>query len=155
MVCKCKVSNVIMFDSSIGQSKGRYWAFNPTRSWWSSNFKLINEVFFKYFFYQNGEFTAKNNTNTFLAVNSPYVRQLDDHALAINESLKFSWKNIEKLWLWITQFYLKKNISKKKASSPWKLFNVSWLLWMGRNFDHYPGFQPKITHTRHFWPQYT
>ena len=26
---------------------------------------------------------------------------------------------------------------------------------MGRNFDEYPGFQPKITHPKHFCPQCT
>ena len=29
----------------------------------------------------------------------------------------------------------------------------SWISRMGQNFDDYPGFQPKITHPKHFCPQ--
>ena len=36
------------------------------------------------------------------------------------------------------------------ASSPWKLVKLSWVSRMGRNFDDYPGFQPKISPPKHF-----
>ena len=44
-------------------------------------------------------------------------------------------------------FQKKKNIF---ASSPWKLVKISWVSRMGRNYDDYPGFQPKITPPKHF-----
>ena len=44
---------------------------------------------------------------------------------------------------------------KKNPSSPWKLVKVSWVSRMGRNFDDYPGFQPKIPPSKHFSPQCT
>ena len=39
------------------------------------------------------------------------------------------------------------------------LIKVSWVEWMGRNFNDYPGFQPKTTPAQRcatsvlFWPQ--
>ena len=36
------------------------------------------------------------------------------------------------------------------ASFPWKQVKVYWLARMGRNFDDYSGFQPKITPSKHF-----
>ena len=36
------------------------------------------------------------------------------------------------------------------ASFTWKQVKVYWLARMGRNFDDYPGFQPKITPPKHF-----
>ena len=36
------------------------------------------------------------------------------------------------------------------ASFSWKQVKVYWLARMGRNFDAYPGFQPKITPPKHF-----
>ena len=39
------------------------------------------------------------------------------------------------------------------TSSPWKSVKGSWISRIGRNFDDYPGFQPKITHPKHFYPQ--
>jgi hypothetical protein len=48
-----------------------------------------------------------------------------------------------------------KKITKKNcfASSPWKLVKDSWVARMGHNSDNYPGFQPKITHPKHFCPK--
>ena len=46
-------------------------------------------------------------------------------------------------------FFQKKNCF---ASSPWKLIKSSWVARLGQNFDDYPDFQPKVTHTKHFWP---
>ena len=52
----------------------------------------------------------------------------------------------KKLWPIFMGRKQKKIFFEKKcfASSPWKLVKVSWVLRMGRNFDDYPGFQPKI-----------
>jgi hypothetical protein len=38
---------------------------------------------------------------------------------------------------------------------PWKQVKVYWLARMGRNFDDYPGLQPKITPPKHFSRQCT
>ena len=48
----------------------------------------------------------------------------------------------------ILDFFSSKN--KHFASSPRKLVKVSWVSRMGRNFDDYPSFQPKIIHPKHF-----
>ena len=70
--------------------------------------------------------------------------------------MKFSQKSFENWWSWKTQFFLswpfwtffyKKNFF---ASSPCKSVKGSWISRMGQNFDDYPGFQPKITHPKHF-----
>ena len=39
------------------------------------------------------------------------------------------------------------------SSSPCKSVKVYRVEWMGLNFDNCDGFQPKITHPKHFWPE--
>ena len=52
----------------------------------------------------------------------------------------FSWK-WSKFFLIFFSFF---------ASFSWKQVKVYWLARMGRNYDAYPGFQPKITPPKHF-----
>ena len=74
-----------------------------------------------------------------------------------DQSMKV-WQKIFENWrFWKTQFFLIRPILDLFfsnifffASSPWKLVKVSWVSRMGRNFDDYPGFQPKITSPKHF-----
>ena len=71
--------------------------------------------------------------------------------------MKFSQKNIENWWRWKMSFFLvghfdfflKKKFKKNGVfqwKQPWFSCQVSFF----ENFDDYPGFQLKITHTKHF-----
>ena len=61
---------------------------------------------------------------------------------------------VKKYWEVVVMNYTilfeKKYVKRKNGLSPWKLFNVSWLPWMGRNFDHYPGFQQRARGTQNY-----
>ena len=57
---------------------------------------------------------------------------------------KFQEKKIENGGRWKSQFF-ESAILIFFASSPWKSVNNYRLARMGRNFDDYPGFQPKTT----------
>ena len=96
----------------------------------------------------------------FLAIFWAYVGQPDDHIgwatlmpfasiyrtnQRTNPWIFFKWELRE---LKISVRVKGWAIFKKKfffASSPWKSVNIYRLPRMGRNFDDYPGFQPKIT----------
>ena len=63
-------------------------------------------------------------------------------------------KHFENWRFWKIQFFWVGHFRIFFASSPWKSVKGSWRSRMGRNFDDYLGFQPKITHARHYCPQY-
>ena len=73
----------------------------------------------------------------------------------MDQSLKFSRKNIENWRFWKTQFFWVGHFgfffSIFFALSPWKSVKVSCVARMGRNFYDYPGFHPKTTHPKHSW----
>ena len=54
------------------------------------------------------------------------------------------------VFFWVGHFGFLFFQKKNTVSFPWKSVKGSWISRMGRNFDDYPGFQPKITPPKHF-----
>ena len=106
--------------------------------------------------------TSKTGKNGFFCVLAywPY-RWSHINALKISSSYPHKtipWnflENIENQWFWKSQGFFWNFCFWFDFFLLWRSVKIYRLEWMGLNFDDYSGFQPKITHPKHFWPRCT
>ena len=117
-----------------------------THPWYPRNFDQFSSGWSKNIFFEKKIQNGRLKKTEFFKIANSQKKICENFVLEL-AILKIPVFLSRPFWIF---FFEKKNL----ASSPWKLVKVSWVSRMGRNFDDYPGFQPKITPPKHFSRQW-